>query len=237
MYSGDPVNRFMTEPVHSIGPDATIAAAKQLFMMCSFHHLPVVENAHVVGMLSSVDITRACVSMQSDPGPPALAPGRRSVREVMSSMVIEIGEHESVRRAIELMVRHAIHSLPVVNTDRELIGIITTTDIMHGCLEAQPNVAAQNDITGSYPLAEDRLTTALASARRAVARHRDPGGIAATLLATQQRVASLQEIAVVAKRYLNAGQDEHLHSLLTRALDRAQRLDERIRGPAQLLLP
>jgi hypothetical protein len=57
------------------------------------------------------------------------------------------------------------------------------------------------------------------------------------LLATQQHVASLQDIAAAAKRYLNAGQDEHLHALLTKALDRSQRLDERIRGPSEVLLP
>jgi CBS domain-containing protein len=227
----------MTEPVRSIGPDASITAAKRLFMMHSFHHLPVVENARVVGMLSSVDITRTCVPMLSHPRPSAVPLDSQRVREVMSTRVLEIGEHENVGRAVELMVRHAIHSLPVVNTNRELIGIITTTDIMHCCLEPLAEASAQIDTTGGYPLAEDRVTTALASARRAVATQRDPRGIAATLLATQLRVASLQEIAAAAKRYLNAGQDEHLHTLLTKALDRSQRLEERIQGPSKVLLP
>ena len=227
----------MTGPVHSIGPDATIAAAKRLFLTHSFHHLPVVDGTRVVGMLSSVDVMRACVQALPGTPSPAVSPGSRKVCELMSHVVFEIGPHESMQRAVELMVRHGIHSLPVVDADRALIGIITTTDIMHSCLGAVGEAARSDGNAQPSLLAQERVAAVLASARRAVANHRDPYGIAATLLATQQQVASLQEIAVAARRYLNAGQDDHLHAVLTKTLERWQRLDERIRKSPDVLLP
>jgi hypothetical protein len=56
-----------------------------------------------------------------------------------------------------------------------------------------------------------------------------PYGIAATLLAVQQRVHSLEEVVTAVKRYLNAGQDESLHAAVSKAIERADRLDEKMR--------
>jgi CBS-domain-containing membrane protein len=46
-----------------------------------------------------------------------------------------------VERAAELMARHKIHALPVVNHDGELIEIVTTTDIIAAFLRSRDSRA------------------------------------------------------------------------------------------------
>jgi hypothetical protein len=43
----------------------------------------------------------------------------------------------------------------------------------------------------------------------------------------QQRLSVLERVAHEAKRYLNAGQDERLHTSLRKAIEHADHLDQR----------
>jgi CBS domain-containing membrane protein len=224
MHASDPVNRFMSEPVLTIGPDEPIRRVLQLFMAHPVHHLPVVEERRVVGMLSSADVMKLEFFLPP-PGPAvdALLNERWRIKEIMRSPVICVTEHETVQRAAELMAVNGVHALPVVNSNDELIGIITTTDIMYGCLKPTPEIALP-DRRGPT-LTEQELAAVLAAARRAVSTGHDSYRIAAALLAMQQRVRSLEQVAMAAKRYLNAGQEEGLHTSLRKEIERADRLN------------
>ncbi len=234
MHASDPVNRIMSEPVVTVGPDESMAAVLRLFMSHAVHHVPVVEQGQVIGILSSADMMKLPWSMQTT----ALTnkgwnEARWRVKEYMRCPVTTVASHETVQRAAELMAVNGIHCLPVVDSNAQLTGIVTTTDIMHGCLELLGDVPlADADTAKRFPLSDARVATALASAREAVNTRHDPYDVAATLLSMHQRASSLEQVATAAKRYLNAGQDESLHALLRRAIDRADRLDERTRHPA-----
>lgn len=184
----------MSQPVQAIGADEPLEEALRLFANYPVHHLPVVEERRVVGMLSSADIAKLKFFLPP-PGAAreALLTRRWHVRGIMRSPAITVSEHESVQRAAELMADNGIHSLAVVDSDGALIGIVTTTDMMDCCL---------NSSTGS-------------SERPANADAPDAA-----------RIRSLEEVASAAKRYLNAGQPEHLHAALRKALERADLLKQ-----------
>lgn len=188
MHASDPVNRIMTQPVLTVGANELLEEVLRLFTGYPVHHLPVVEDGHVVGMLSSADIAKLKFFLPP-PGPAreALLRQRWQVRRIMRSPALTVTEHESLQRAAELMADNGIHSLPVVNSKGALIGIVTTTDMLAGCLN-------------------------LSSA---------PSERGATAASDTARIRSLEEVAKAAKRYLNAGQDEHLHATLLKALQRA----------------
>lgn len=54
-----PVSRVMSAPVHTVTPDTTAPEAARRMRELRHHHLVVVENDKVVGMLSSFDLLRA----------------------------------------------------------------------------------------------------------------------------------------------------------------------------------
>lgn len=54
------VDEVMTSaPVHTIGPDSPAARAAELMQAEGIHHLPVVENELLVGIISTLDLVRA----------------------------------------------------------------------------------------------------------------------------------------------------------------------------------
>lgn len=48
-----------------------------------------------------------------------------SIRDVMSSSVVTIGEHANLSKAVEKFIRHRITHLIVVDAEKKLVGIIT----------------------------------------------------------------------------------------------------------------
>lgn len=137
MHASDPVNRIMTQPVLTVGANELLEEVLRLFVGYPRHHLPVVEDGRVVGMLSSADIAKL-KSFLPPPGPAreALLRERWQVRRIMRSPAVTVTEHESAQRAAELMADNGIHSLPVVSSTGALIGMITTTDMMACRLDA-----------------------------------------------------------------------------------------------------
>lgn len=214
MRASEPVNRIMSTPVLSAGPDDPVQTLLQQMHDYPVHHVPVIEAGRVVGMVSKADIAKFQHFLPELRDPQAAALGW-NVRRIMQTPVITIGEHDSARQAAETMVSNAIHCLPVVNAAGHLIGIVTTTDIMDACLHGTADPAAP------APHVDD--TRALSAAQRAVGTGDDPHGIAGAFLHLQTRIAALERVLHEAKRYLNAGQDEQLHRALRLAIDQADR--------------
>jgi signal-transduction protein with cAMP-binding, CBS, and nucleotidyltransferase domain len=52
------------------------------------------------------------------------------VADLMTGEVMSVTRHQSVGRVRELLAKHGIHSLPVVNAEREPLGIVTSMDLL-----------------------------------------------------------------------------------------------------------
>jgi CBS domain-containing protein len=232
MHANAPVNRIMSAPVLSISADASISDAVRLFMRHPIHHLPVLAHGRLAGMLSAADVLPRRLHSVSPPPADFQDRSHLTVSAIMSTPVVKLLEHDSLEYAVSLMAGNGIHALPVVNGEEQLIGILTTTDVLRCSLDTASSVRDPQSAQRTAPLAEDRVAIALAHARTAVNTHHDPHGIAATLLWTQRRATALEEVAFTAKRYLNAGQDPQLHRALSKAIERADRLEETLRHPA-----
>lgn len=53
------------------------------------------------------------------------------VKDIMTTDVITVMETQPLRQAIDLMAKHQINRLPVVNEQGLLVGIVTRKDIVH----------------------------------------------------------------------------------------------------------
>lgn len=56
--------------------------------------------------------------------------------DLMSKPAITIRPHQSLVDAAYLMASHGVHALPVVGAEQQLLGILTTTDIIGSTLDA-----------------------------------------------------------------------------------------------------
>jgi CBS domain-containing protein len=52
----------------------------------------------------------------------------------MEPVTIKLQEHDTMERAIDLFVRHRVSEVPVIDKDGELIGVVSTHELLRVCL-------------------------------------------------------------------------------------------------------
>ncbi len=118
--------QVMTDEVIWIEPGAHIAEAVQIFHNYAIRHLPVLENGRkLVGIISVTDLLANCYSINRRIEVPQLT----RIEEVMTKDVITCTPNCPLPDIAATMVTCKISSLVVLN-DHELVGIITTSDIL-----------------------------------------------------------------------------------------------------------
>ncbi len=116
----------MTTPVVVVKPDDTLAHARNLMLKKEIGRLVVVnENDNPIGVITISDIIRALISKYvSRPIDSIL------VEEVMTRSPITIEHTRSLKTVANLMLKYKIGGLPVVDSTKRLIGIITRSDMI-----------------------------------------------------------------------------------------------------------
>lgn len=121
------VRDSMTNEVATLTPRTTAAQALALCREKRIRHLPVLEDGKLVGMVSDRDLRSATPAL----GDPARAAAleRLLVEEVMNREVFTARPDDPIEQAANEMREKKLGCLPVVE-DGELVGIITTSDVM-----------------------------------------------------------------------------------------------------------
>jgi CBS domain-containing protein len=132
----DPISQFMTESVLSVDIDEPAGEVLRLFAGYPVHHLPVLRGREVVGMLSSADVMKLehFVPRGSAGAAQDYVSQRMSVAALVRRAAVTIRAEQTVEEAAELMARHGIHALPVVDAQQHLLGIVSTSDLIAAAL-------------------------------------------------------------------------------------------------------
>ncbi|MFF7856106.1 IMP dehydrogenase [Streptomyces sp. NPDC007904] len=122
---------MVTDPI-TIGPDATLAEADALCAKFRISGVPVTDgNKRLLGIVTNRDM-----AFESD--------RTRQVREVMTPMPLVTGQVGISRAdAMELLRRHKIEKLPLVDEAGVLKGLITVKDFVKA--EQYPNAAKDSE--------------------------------------------------------------------------------------------
>jgi CBS domain-containing protein len=112
----------MTKDVITLNPDSTLGEAREILLGKHIHHIPIVEGRKLVGMITSWDIFKL--------GKSAAEYQSMKVSEIMTRKVATLDPGQHLGAAAEVLTRHLFHAIPIINDDAELLGIITSTDIV-----------------------------------------------------------------------------------------------------------
>ena len=115
------VRDAMTQDPRSIGASASVVEAARLMREQHIGALPVTEDERLVGMITDRDITTRVVAQSA-------APETTSVGDVYSHDLISVEPDNGLDEALQLMARHQVRRLPVVENGR-LVGIVSQADI------------------------------------------------------------------------------------------------------------
>jgi len=128
-----PIDRIMTTDPVMIGPGESAAKARELLATSAIHHLPVVDNGKLVGIVSSADLLKLYV-LDEKVALSALA----TVSQIMELNLVVLTTTATLRDAAEKLMKGGFHALPVVDADHNLAGIVTSVDLIDALLKSLP---------------------------------------------------------------------------------------------------
>ena len=128
------VREIMSKDIEVVDRNDNLRTVEERMVTKQLRHLPVLEQGEVVGMVTQRDLFKAAMSSTMGYGEKAQQAYLQSVRvkEIMTYPVVTVSPDTSVAAAAEMMINKSLGCLPVVD-DRQLIGIVTKTDLLR-CL-------------------------------------------------------------------------------------------------------
>jgi CBS domain-containing protein len=133
------VSRIMTEAVVVIENDRPLSEAFDCFRQYPIHHLPVVRDGRLVGMLSSADLIKVeYFAPRGVVDRAAFLDGKFRIEQIMQQPVVSRSPTTNVNELVDLIVASGHHAITIVDEEERVLGIVTTSDIMRALLHGPP---------------------------------------------------------------------------------------------------
>lgn len=123
---------IMTNKVVTVEMDDTLLTISMIFENVKFHHLLVVENKKLVGVISDRNFLRAISPFLKTVSETAHDRDTLNKRahQIMSRNPITVNPETSIEFAAGVMLKNNLSCLPVVSSQDRLEGIVTWKDIL-----------------------------------------------------------------------------------------------------------
>ena len=146
------VRDVMQEHPATLDVGDTLDLADDVMRLGRVRHFPILDGGRLVGVLSHRDLLAAAASslLQLEWGTARDWLAKIRIGAVMSTTLHTVAPSRDVRDAVDLMLRHKVGCLPVVEDDR-LVGLVSETD----CLRLLSHLLAlEHGVAGGAPHAE-----------------------------------------------------------------------------------
>jgi len=126
------VKDWMSRPAISIDENASMQDAMGLLKRHGIRRLPVMKKGKLTGIITDRDLKSASASDASTLEIHELLYllTKIKVKNIMTKDPITVPVDYTVEETAELLLRHKISGVPVLDKERELAGVITQTDLM-----------------------------------------------------------------------------------------------------------
>lgn len=115
------IKEIMTKNVVTITPNETVFDACLKYRDNKVGCLVVTDKESCVGIVTERDLIERTMCLHKDPD-------KTKIHEILSYDIKTIQSLETLENALQIMKKFKIKKLPVIS-DRELVGVITITDI------------------------------------------------------------------------------------------------------------
>jgi acetoin utilization protein AcuB len=130
-----PVSQIMAKSLIVIPSNKKVSEAYNLFEEYDIRHIPVVSGSKLVGVISKNDLAKVgFISKEMSKEVVMSLYESHEVKDIMTPSPVVVSSDAYIKDVAELLAKHTFHSVPVVDKD-EIVGIITTTDLINYLLE------------------------------------------------------------------------------------------------------
>ena len=136
MKKDEPISSIMTREVVTLSLKDTLYSAEKRMKVNHIRHMPVVDGDRLIGLISLSDLQRVsfidAYSREGTEDTPVY--NMLSIKDLMIKNPLTATPKTTILEVSKLLASKEFHSLPVVEDDK-LVGIITTTDLLHYFIE------------------------------------------------------------------------------------------------------
>lgn len=138
------IEKYMKREIAGVGQEDNIQTVRNLMLKEDISRLLVIEDNKAVGIVTKKDIARRLAQTR--------APWQRrpidkiSVSRIMSTELKSLLPDTRLEDTARLMIKESISSVPVIDGDDRLLGIITTTDLIRAFAENLEGVYKNRDL-------------------------------------------------------------------------------------------
>ena len=142
------IEAIMSTNLITVSPSATQAEARSLKHEHRIHHIPVVDDEQIVGLITLTNVLAATDSFLRDDGTRIHA-DEIGIKDAMVTDVATVDINASLRHAALFLEKHKIGCLPVLDDDK-LVGIITDTDFVAVAINLLEQIEETEPVTEDY---------------------------------------------------------------------------------------
>ena len=123
------VTDIMTTNVVCVEPQQKLVDVKHIYEKKDFHHhIPVIENNKLVGMVSLLDFMYRIDGAGLDDNNEVYS--RLTVKDIMTPNPFYLTISNSVKDIAEELVKGNFRAVPIVDQDMKVVGIVSTADLI-----------------------------------------------------------------------------------------------------------
>jgi len=123
---------IMSTRIVTIELDDRLESVKEVFDAMKFHHVLVVEDGKLFGVVSDRDLLRALspfVGSTVETARDAATLNKRA-HQIMSRKPVTLGPDAEIADATRLFLEHTISCIPIVDAAFRPVGIVTWRDVL-----------------------------------------------------------------------------------------------------------
>ncbi len=128
MNNNIPISKIMTTVVVSVDPSQKLVDVKHIFEKEKFHHhIPVIENGKLKGIISLVDFLYAIKNASLDDNEQEYQ--NLFVKDIMSAHPATKSTSATINEVAEELAKGRVHAI-VISDDGDVKGIVSTADVI-----------------------------------------------------------------------------------------------------------
>ena len=120
----------MTRAVKTVTRELNVRELGGMFERDDFNTYPVEEDGQVIGIVTKFDLLKCFAFTPNQMVPRYSELMNRTVADLMIAEFIYVRPDTRLTRVLQLMVEHRIRSIPVIDGDHRLAGIIAREDVL-----------------------------------------------------------------------------------------------------------
>lgn len=108
---------IMSKGLVTARPESTLKEMYDLMKRSNIHHLPILDQEKILrGIVSDRDLINRDMGLKA--------------QDIMQTEVLVCNKNTKIQILASIMLHENLHSIPILNDDYQLIGIVTQTDLL-----------------------------------------------------------------------------------------------------------